>query len=217
MTHDEARIATGSLALGALDDDEAAEVRAHLAGCEPCRQEYDEFRRLPPLLGMVPAAEVAAGPQVPSEAGGNRLLEQVADERRSKERRSFANRFAGALALAAAAAVIGFVVAEDTGSEPAPADFTLAAIDNATGVWAEVALTEVGWGTKIELRLTGVAAGESCRLVAVSADGEEIAGNWMVPPGDYTVIPGAVGSQPDEIEYFEVVSGDGEMLVRIPL
>lgn len=217
MTHDEARIATGSLALGALDDDEAAEVRAHLAGCEPCRQEYDEFRRLPPLLGMVPVAEVAVGPPIASEAGGDRLLQQVADERRSKERRSFANRFAGALALAAAAAVIGFVVAEDTGSEPAEADFTLAAIDNSTGVWAEVALTEVGWGTKIELHLTGVAAGESCRLVAVSADGEEIAGNWMVPPGDYTVIPGAVSSQPDEIEYFEVVAEDGEMLVRILL
>jgi len=217
MTHDEARIATGSLALGALDDDEAAEVRAHLAGCEPCRHEYDEFRRLPPLLGMVPAAEVAAGPQVPSEAGGNRLLQQVADERRSKERRSFANRFAGALALAAAAAVIGFVVAEDSGSEPAPADFTLAAIDDATGVWAEVALTEVGWGTKIELHLTGVAAGESCRLVAVSADGEEVAGTWTVPPGDYTTIPGAVGSSVEEIDYFDVVTEDDELLVRITL
>lgn len=218
MTHDEARIAIGALALGALDENEAAEVRAHLDVCEPCRREYDELRRLPALLGMVPVAEVVAGPQMATGVGSDRLLQEVAAERRAKERRSIASRLAGALALAAAAAVIGFVVAEDSGTEPPPADLTLAAKDEATGVWAEVALNEVGWGTKIELHLTGVAAGESCRLVAVSAAGEEeIAGTWTIPDGDYTTIPGAVSTPAEDIEYFDVLTEDDELLVRIPL
>ena len=66
MTHDEARIAIGALALGALDEAEAAEVRAHMATCPDCQREYDELRGIPALLGLVSAGEVIAGPPVAS-------------------------------------------------------------------------------------------------------------------------------------------------------
>lgn len=217
MTHDEARIAIGAFALGALDEDEAAEVRTHLETCAECQREYDELRGVPALLGLVPVAEVMAGPHVASEAGRDRLLAQVVAERKAKQRRGLAGRFAGALALAAAASVIGFVVAEATADQPEPADYTLAATDEATGVWAQVLLNDVGWGTKIELHLTGVAPGETCRLVAVSGAGEEVASTWDVPSGEYITIPGAVGAHPDEISHFDVITGDDELLVRISL
>lgn len=220
MTHDEAKAALGALVLGALDDDEGVQVRSHLATCTECQAEHDELRGIPALLGLVPADEVAAGPVVASDAGRDRLLMQVAEERKATRRRGAISRFAGALALAAAAAVIGFVVAEGSGTEePEPADFTLAATDDATGVWAEVALNDVGWGTRIELQLSGAEVGETCRLVAVSATGEEVAGTWTVPDSDldYITIPGAVGIHPDEIEYFDVITSDDELLVRIPL
>ena len=219
MTHDEARIAIGALALGALDEDEAAEVRAHVASCPDCQREYDELRGVPALLGLVPAAEVIAGPQVASGAGGDRLLAAVVAERRTNQRRGVAARFAGALALAAAASVVGFVVAEATETEPEPADFSLAATDEATGVWAKVDLSEVGWGTKIELALTGAEVGENCRLVAVSGAGEKVASDWTVPDTDrdYITVPGAVGFSPAEIDHFDVVTDDGDLLVRIPL
>jgi hypothetical protein len=219
MTHDEARIATGALALGALDEAEAADVREHLATCPECQREYDEFRGLPSLLGLVPAGEVLAGPTIASEAGSDRLLAAVAAERKAKQRRGLASRFAGALALAAAASVIGFVVAEGSADEVDPADFTLAATDQATGVWAQVALSEVGWGTEIELELSGATVGDTCQLVAFSTSGEEVAGTWTVPESDkeYITIPGAVGSYPSEIDHFDVISESGEVLVRIPL
>lgn len=220
MTHDELRIATGALALGSLDDDEAAEVRSHLVGCPECQREYEEFRGIPMLLGLVPAGEVLTGPPVATEAARDELLARVVAERKAKERRGYVNRFAGALALAAAAAVVGFVVAEGTQDDVPPADFTLAATDEATGVWARVDLNDVGWGTKISLALSGVEIGENCRLVAVSdSGGETIASDWTVPETDreYITVPGAVGVHPDEINYFDVVTNDGVLLVRIPI
>jgi hypothetical protein len=220
MTHDEVRIALGALALGALDEEEAAAVRAHLGTCSDCQREYDELRGIPALLGLVSASEVVDGPQLPTAQGSERLLAQVAAERRAKQRRGVASRFAGALALAAAASVIGFVVAEGAAEEVEQPDFTLANTDEATGVWAQVALSERGWGTDIELEMSGATVGETCQLFAVSGTGEsEPASSWVVPDSDreYITIPGAVGAQPDEIDHFDIVTGDGELLVRISL
>jgi hypothetical protein len=175
---------------------------------------------MPTLLALVPAAEVVAGPPLASEAARDELLARVIAERKAKDRRGYVNRFAGALALAAAAAVVGFVVAEGTQDEVPKADFTLANTDEATGVWARVDLDDVGWGTKISLALSGAEVGENCRLVAVSDSGDEtIASDWTVPDTDreYITVPGAVGIHPDEINYFDVVTNDGLLLVRIPL
>ena len=218
MTHDEARIALGALALGALDGQEAAAVRAHLGTCSVCQQEYDELRGIPALLGLLSASEVIEGPQVASAAGSERLMAQVAAERKAKQRRGVASRFAGALALAAAASVIGFVVAEGAAEEVPEPDLTLANTDQATGVWAQVALTERGWGTDIELEMSGATVGDTCQLVAFSNSGEsEPASSWTVPDSDreYITIPGAVGAQPGEIDHFDIVSGDGDLLVQI--
>ena len=38
-----------ALALGALEGDEAAAVRAHVEGCDACRAELRSFEALPPL------------------------------------------------------------------------------------------------------------------------------------------------------------------------
>lgn len=217
MTHDEARISLGALALGALDDVEAGEVREHLATCAHCQEEYEELRGIPALLGLLSVAEVESGPTVATEAGANRLLAAVVAERKTKDRRRMASTFAGALALAASAAVIGFVVAEGAAEEVEEPDFTLANTDQASGVWAEVNLDKVGWGTRIELHLTGVEPGETCRLVAVSSTSEEVASTWQVPESDYISIPGAVGTQPDQIIRFDVISSDNVVLVSIPL
>lgn len=44
MTHDDVRAALAAEALGALDVAEAQAVRAHLAECEPCREEFASLR-----------------------------------------------------------------------------------------------------------------------------------------------------------------------------
>ena len=57
-------------------------------------------------------------------------------------------------------------------------------------------------------------------LVAVTlASGEAVAGDWTVPESDreYITIPGSVGFSPSEIDHFNVVTHQGEVLLRIPL
>ncbi|MGI5161506.1 anti-sigma factor family protein [Microbispora sp. CA-102843] len=64
MTCEEVRISLGAHVLGALDDEEAAEVEAHLETCAACRAELAELSGLPPLLARVSAEDIerAAAP-----------------------------------------------------------------------------------------------------------------------------------------------------------
>jgi hypothetical protein len=99
---------------------------------------------------------------------------------------------------------------------------TVSARNSQTGVHASVAFTEVGWGTKLTVALGGVAAGEKCSLIAVGPGGaRETAASWQVPPTGYpgdtgTIsVPGAVAMRPDKIHRYEIVTLDGETLLKI--
>ncbi|GAA4596091.1 hypothetical protein GCM10023194_67310 [Planotetraspora phitsanulokensis] len=64
MTCDDARMSLGVYVLGALEDDEIAEVEAHLDGCPECRAELAELSGLPPVLALVSEDDIrhAAAP-----------------------------------------------------------------------------------------------------------------------------------------------------------
>ena len=66
---------TAGYALDALDPDEHAQYEAHLATCEPCRDELQGFWQVSASL-----ARAAGGPQ-PPEALRGRILEQARSER----------------------------------------------------------------------------------------------------------------------------------------
>ena len=66
---------TAGYALDALDPDEHAQYEAHLATCEPCRDELQGFWQVSASL-----ARAAGGPQ-PAEALRGRILEQARSER----------------------------------------------------------------------------------------------------------------------------------------
>lgn len=216
MTCDEYREALGALVLGLLDDAEAQDVRAHLEGCAACRAEHDELRRLPRLLGMVPLDQVEH-PPLP-ELDAEALVARVAADRRRAHRRRLVRATAAGLGVAAVAATAGFLLAGSGATAEEPADLTLRATDEATGVWAEVALDDVGWGTRISLELAGVEAGSECSLVAASRTGTTTASHWRVPADvdDYLTIPGAVGLALADIDAFLVVDEAGSTLVEIP-
>ena len=56
--HRELRERLGAYVLEALDDDERAEVEAHLAGCPECRAEADDLRPLVlPLSAVDPGGK----------------------------------------------------------------------------------------------------------------------------------------------------------------
>jgi anti-sigma factor RsiW len=66
---------TAGYALDALDPDELERYEAHLATCEPCRDELQGFWRVSASL-----ARAAGGPQPPASLRG-RILEQAHSER----------------------------------------------------------------------------------------------------------------------------------------
>ena len=66
---------TAGYALDALDPDERARYEEHLASCESCREELQEFWQVAGALGR------AAGGPTPPASLRDRILEQARDER----------------------------------------------------------------------------------------------------------------------------------------
>ncbi|MFD9887370.1 anti-sigma factor family protein [Streptomyces alboflavus] len=129
----------GAYALGILDDAEATEFEAHLAGCDFCAHQLEEFSGMAPMLaaladfpgadagGAAPSPALAAHgplrgvPQIgeqlaarPSPRLADRLVDEVAVKRAQRRRRGMY------LVAAAAALIIGgplavFAVSDDDG------------------------------------------------------------------------------------------------------
>jgi anti-sigma-K factor RskA len=93
---------TAGYALDALDPDERARYEEHLASCESCRAELQEFWQVAGALGR------AAGGPTPPASLRDRILEQARDERPNVvplRRRIAAPVLASAAAVAALVAI----------------------------------------------------------------------------------------------------------------
>jgi hypothetical protein len=116
----------GAYVLGALEPEEEAAVREHLASCAECAAEHAELARLPRLLALAgPAAE--AGP--PAPALEERVLDAIASERprRSlRRRRLLRARVLGPAAAALAAVAVALVIAVGGDGGGGPSGFEVA-------------------------------------------------------------------------------------------
>ena len=123
---DHVRPEIGGYVLGALEPDEAAAVREHLASCAECAAEHANLAGLPRLLALAaPIAE--AGP--PAPALEERVLDAIASQRpRRAPRRLRLPRPKLLLPAAAAlvAVVIALVLALGGGGEPSTPGFQVA-------------------------------------------------------------------------------------------
>ncbi|MET7459253.1 zf-HC2 domain-containing protein [Nonomuraea sp. NPDC005501] len=99
MTCEEARIALGAHALGALEPDEALEVDAHLAGCEACGAELVELEGVSAFLEKVSEREVQLVTSPPRQ-----VLDRLLNARVKRRRRG---RMLMVVAASAAAIVAG--------------------------------------------------------------------------------------------------------------
>ena len=109
----------GGYILGALEPEEEAVVREHLATCAQCAAEHASMTGLPRLLALAaPMAE--AGP--PAPAVEERVLDAIAGERpqRSPRRRLLRPRVLVGAVAALAAVVVAVVIALGGGDERAP-------------------------------------------------------------------------------------------------
>ena len=98
MTHEEIRSLLPGYAVGALEPEEAREVRSHLRGCDTCRKELAGYERVEDALAL------SAAPVQPPAALEERLMRAA---RALRPRR----RFIRNPGLAAAAAVVIAVLA----------------------------------------------------------------------------------------------------------
>ena len=218
------REAIGAHVLGALDAEEAADLRLHLTGCRECRVEYDRLSRLPDVLALVPE-EAWTSPPRPSELGLQRLLSRMHAERRTARRRLVGGAVAAGVAAAAAVGVgvlIGTLGAGD------PASTQAGGVQTTAGSWqldghnpaldisGEITVVPVRWGSQLNVTLDGVKPGQRCRLVVVDEHGRRWdGGSWTVSYGGHFYWSGGVAIADDRIARVNVVTARGLRLLSL--
>src|SRR4051794_8435264 len=213
----DATISLGAYVVGALDHTERAELEAHLAGCPMCRDELAELAPLPGLLSRLSVDEVLAGPPTldtrePDGTMLDRLLVAAARERRRASRTRW---------LAAAAAVV-VLVGASTGAVVATRDsgthWQQTAVAAAGPVHLTVKLVDQANGTKLDMRMWGVARDERCSLVAVSRDGRtEDAGWWEASYTGTAHVTGTTSIPRRDLAQLKVVTDAGKTLVVVSI
>jgi hypothetical protein len=223
-------VEVGAYLLGALDEAEMSSFEEHLAGCEECGARLDE------LMGVVPVLEELRGDGIgyvepPGDALLERLLRQVAGERRARKRRRLV-AVAAAAVLVVGGPTIAVVATGNGGGAAKPAAVSTFAADQrtasnpSTGASAVVGITDRGWGTAVDLRLTGIRGPLTCSLVAVGQDGSrQTVATWSVPGAGYgttehpnpLTVHGAAGLHTKAISHFDVRTSTGKLLVSVPV
>ncbi len=234
----EARISLGVYVLGAIDPAERALVDAHLATCRDCRDELAGLAGLPALLARVSTEEAialaATNESFPAAAGEvpeppRELLATVLDLTAARRRRR-RWREAGLGAAAAAIIAVGVLGGLRLGSSPAPLANVAqgqAALYNgpangpmetvtgkSAGMAATVSYSPMGWGTQVDVKVSGVPVDTNCQLWAIDANGNRfLAGNWVTDDDEGNVwYPGSVGLPSKAVAAFQVTVGHGQAI-----
>jgi Putative zinc-finger len=221
------RMSLGVYVLGAIDPAERAELDRHLSGCERCRDELASLAGLPAMLSRVSEEQLdRLGP--PPEELFDSILAQANRESRTRRRRSVVWHLAAAAALVVATGAGMGLATRDDGrpaprvpvSAPPQAGRTLVGQDPVTGVRAQISMQPKGWGTALDMRLTGAPRGAHCRMIVVDKNGRsDIAGAWAVPyaarEGGSAEYFGSSMISSDQVASIEVRTVDGHRLLRV--
>jgi hypothetical protein len=157
----------GAYALDALERDEAAAVRRHLAECRACAAEFDALAPLPGLLAMAEGAHAAATEPL-SPAFEERLLDAYARDHaergRPRPRRRHRVRMrwlaAGVAGAALAAAGVAFMLErDDEATAPAAYGVRFQAV-GAPGPSGRAELSSGAEGTTLHLWVKGLPRNE---------------------------------------------------------
>jgi Putative zinc-finger len=210
--------------LGSLSPAERKDFEAHLPGCEECSLAVRDLAGLPGLLGRldadvfdVPALEPVPDTLLP------RLSRAV---RRQQHRRTWLT--AGAAAAVAAAISIGGAVALDHPDTRTPVavvpvgdPMTRTGTDPMT---ANVALTSVAWGTRLDLTCSYPTtwsggsdyASGSYALVVHTTDGRsQRVATWRGLPGKTMHLSAATAASSSDITSVDVVRVDGSPVLDL--
>lgn len=209
--------------LGALSSAERAAFQEHLAGCAECSQAVRRLSGLPGLLSRV-SLDVLEEP-APEEPVPDTLLPAlVAEARRHQRRRSWviaAAAAAAAIVMTGGALVASGVLTGDDQAPPAAAQKPMEPLADIP-VKAEVGITQVDWGTRIDVTCSydepeyGPARDWPYALVVRTKEGDtERVASWVAKPGRTFQVSGATASPADDIDTVEIQSLDGMPLLRL--
>lgn len=236
MDHAEARISLGVYVLGAIDPAERALVDAHLATCRDCRDELAGLAGLPALLARVSTEEAIAlaDPDGPFPAALSEALEppqellgtviDLTTARRRRRRWMEAGLGVAAALIIAVGAFAGLRVSSSPGQPANSAQGQLnvgtpnGPMTTVTGksgdMTATVAYTQMGWGTQLDTKVTGIPIGTNCQLWAIDSNGSRfLVGNWVVDNHEGGVwYPGSTALSSKDISGFQVIVGHGQAI-----
>ena len=180
----------GAYALGALDVDEAAELRRHMLECGECTAEYEAFAPLAGLLSVAGGAAAATAEPL-SPAFEERLLDAFAREHQApppRRRRRWLPTpprrrwlaVGAAAAVTAAAAAAGVVVLGDDDQPVRRYDVAFRSLGAAPGASARANLEGGDEGTTVHLWVKGLPRDEHA-VYEVVCDAE----SWTATAGTF--------------------------------
>lgn len=216
--------------LGSLSSDERLDYEAHLVHCAQCRDAVAELSGMPGLLGLLSADDVAAlDDEQPDPPLRPEVLDNVLAKVRWRRRRS---RWvtSAVVGLAAAVLAVGILLVArpaivGLGSGPSTQN-TAQMVDMVkmapTPINASIALTDYGWGTRIDMSCSydqwgdNAAPPKDLGMVVVARDGSrsQIA-TWLGIPGATALPSGMTPMQRGDIAAVQMVSvNDGKVLLE---
>jgi anti-sigma factor RsiW len=210
----------GVYLLGTIEPARRAVVARHLTTCPECRAELAGLAGLPALLGRVPADElrrVLEG-DVIAPVPGPPLGALLGRMTRVRRRRRYLA--AAAALIVGVAAVSGWQALRPPGPAGAGAqprwEATDEAVNPVTGAGAAVRYAAEPWGTELEVRVSGVAAGTRCQFWVTGPRGQRAdAGGWIIVAGQQAAWhPASVPFRVSMLRSFQV-TGDGQVLVTV--
>lgn len=172
------RPALAAWVLGQLEGREADDLVAHLTGCGGCRTEISELTEVAAALRLGDPPRIDSPPQPPAELG-DAVAARIASERaaaRGTRVRSLVAAAAAVVLLAAMALTLW--PGTDDGGEPERIAATVT--EAADGLDAEVAVEERGWGSSVNITLSGLEGDGVYRVWVEDAEGErQSAGTFL--------------------------------------
>jgi anti-sigma factor RsiW len=198
-------------AIGRLDSEEEAELRAHLDGCPECQVESGELAgvesalRLADLAHLDDAAELA----IPLESA---RWEHLRGERHRRMGRTAARWVMAGMAAAAVAAIALVVVSIQQPSTPTKT----VALSGTSGVQASVTLASKAWGTQATFQESGQKAGQVWTVSMETSPGSWwVAGSYRTvgPHGSVQVVL-ACAVPASRITHIWVSDGSGHMVLH---
>lgn len=220
--------------LGALPPAERLAYERHLTGCPTCAESVRRLAGVPGLLGRVSMDDVE-GVRPIEPLPESVLPSLVRVVRRERRRRGALLAVAGVAAtVVVAAGATTLQASRDDGRTPVAAPTSaapslaparpMAAVGD-DGIRADVALTSVAWGTKVDLTCTYGAKGEGYEspegthysLVIRSRSGVEQVASWKSLPGKTLHMSGSSAATTDDITSVEVLTDSGRTVLRLGL